>query len=184
MAIKVGFIFGLVCFSFGCVCCSSFSSASSNSSFSGAASNSSFSNSSSGPSSNSNSSGSGSNSNSSAPVKAAQTCPNGYYCPIGKECLAPRDARCTKKQNCPPLDKSCNKQHDNSYLIQIGHSKLFGFPGSKRIPLEHQFVIYRGFAYEFGKPYNTQVLDIADPWYKYACGRGLNSNGIQSAGTS
>uniref|UniRef100_A0A1X7TP39 LRAT domain-containing protein n=1 Tax=Amphimedon queenslandica TaxID=400682 RepID=A0A1X7TP39_AMPQE len=143
MAIKLSFIFALVCLSFDCVCCSSSSGA--------------------GP--------------------ATQTCPNGYYCPTTNGCLTPRSARCTTSQNCPALDQSCNKQSGNSYLIQIGHAEL-GLSGSKKTLFEHRFVIYRGFAYEFGGSYNTQVLDISDPQYKYVGGRHLNSNGIESAGTS
>lgn len=113
---------------------------------------------------------------------APQTCPKGYYCPNGmacpcKDCRYPRSARCTPKQDCPRLDE-CYKQPDGCYLIRIGHAKLFGSI------LEHRFVIYRGFAYEFGKGYSTQVLDITDPKYKYAGGRRLNSNGITNDGTS
>ena len=145
MAIKLGFIFALVCFSFDFVCCSGSSGA--------------------GP--------------------APQTCPTGYYCPTatGNGCLTPRNARCTTSQNCPALVQSCNKQSGNRYLIQIGHAEL-GLSGSKKTLVEHRFLIYRGFAYEFGGSYNTQVLDISDPQYKYVDGRSLNSNGITSAGTS
>lgn len=118
---------------------------------------------------------------------APQTCPKGYYCPNGmacpcKDCRYPRSARCTPKQDCPRLDE-CYRQPGGCYLIRIGHAKLFNSSSNKTL-LEHQFVIYRGFAYEFGKGYSTQVLDITDPKYKYDGGRHLNSNGITNEGTS
>ena len=111
---------------------------------------------------------------------AYQTCPTGYYCPFDKLCHYPRSNRCTGNQNCSYLDE-CYQQSDGSYLIRIGHAKLFG---SKRTLFEHRFVIYRGFAYEFGGSYNTQILDASDPDYKYVNGRYLNSNGITNGGTS
>ena len=116
---------------------------------------------------------------------AVQTCPTGYYCPTapGDGCLTPRSARCTPSQNCPDLDQSCNKQSDNCYLIQVGHAKVF-LGCLAKVGIEHKFVIYRGFAYEFGGSYNTQVLDIADPKFKYADNRRLNSKGIKSKGYS
>jgi hypothetical protein len=55
------------------------------------------------------------------------------------------------------------------------------FSGSKRAlfgVFEHRFLLYRGYAYEFGNSYPAQELDIADPIYKYKNGRGLNSGGI------
>uniref|UniRef100_A0A1X7VD07 LRAT domain-containing protein n=1 Tax=Amphimedon queenslandica TaxID=400682 RepID=A0A1X7VD07_AMPQE len=122
-------------------------------------------------------------SSSSGAGTAYQSCPNGYYC-LG-QCLAPRSARCTavQSQECPSLDQSCNHVSGNYYGIQVGHAYL-GFSGSKSThDLEHRFVIYRGFAYEFGT-YGVQVLDITDPRYKYANGRDLNSNGIVSVGSS
>ena len=50
--------------------------------------------------------------------------------------------------------------------------------------LEHQFIEYRGFTYEFGESYGVQILDTADPLYKYKNGKELNSNGIEYVGTS
>ena len=98
--------------------------------------------------------------------EAPQTCPTGYYCPNDGQCKSPRSDRCTSSQDCTGLD-GCKKQADGSYLIRIGHSRLTSFSSSsKQYRLEHQFVVYRGFAYEFGKLYR-QVLDISDPQYKY-----------------
>ena len=97
---------------------------------------------------------------------APQTCPNGYYCPSDGQCKSPRNDRCTSSQDCTGLD-DCEKQADG-YRIRIGHTRLTSFSSSsKQYRLEHQFVVYRGFAYEFGGSYNTQILDISDPQYKY-----------------
>ena len=117
---------------------------------------------------------------------APQTCPDGYYCPSEKQCKTPRSDRCTSSQNCPGLDGTyCYKERNsNRYQIRIGHARLTSF-GSKRTLLEHRFLIYRGYAYEFGSSYpQTQELDIADPIYKYKDGRELNSNGITNEGYS
>jgi hypothetical protein len=110
---------------------------------------------------------------------ARQTCPDGYYCPSEKQCKTPRSNRCTSSQNCPGLDSTCYKERNsNRYRIRIGHARLTS-SGSKRTIFEHRFLLYRGYAYEFGKSYpQTQELDIADPIYKYKNGRGLNSGGI------
>ena len=97
---------------------------------------------------------------------APQTCPNGYYCPSDGQCKSPRNDRCTSSQDCTGLD-DCEKQADG-YRIRIGHARLTSSSSSsKQYRLEHQFVVYRGFAYEFGGSYNTQILDISDPEYKY-----------------
>ena len=37
--------------------------------------------------------------------------------------------------------------------VQLGHAILFG---SKQYALEHQFIVYCGFVYEFGKSYGVQ----------------------------
>ena len=110
---------------------------------------------------------------SSGPGTAPQTCPTGYYCPNDRQCKSPRSDRCTSSQDCTGLD-DCYKQADGSYLIRIGHSRLTSFSSSsKQYRLEHQFVVYRGFAYEFGGSYNTQILDISDPQYKYIGNRNV-----------
>ena len=92
---------------------------------------------------------------------APQTCPTGYYCADDGQCKSPRSNRCTSSQNCTGLG-DCYRQGDGSYLIRIGRL------------LEHQFAVYRGFAYEFGGTYNTQILDISDPEYKY-----LNNSNVR-----
>lgn len=61
---------------------------------------------------------------------AKQTCPTGYYCPSGGECVCrcPRSDRCTPRQNCTGLDEPdlCNKQPGgNCYIIRIGCVPLF-----------------------------------------------------------
>ena len=62
------------------------------------------------------------------------------------------------------------------YTVHMGHATLTS-SGSrrKRVSLEHQFITYRGFTYEFGSSYGSQVLDISDPIYKYRDGRELRS---------
>lgn len=55
---------------------------------------------------------------------------------------------------------------------------------SKKYALEHQFITYRGFTYEYGSSYNAQSLDINDPDYKYKNGKDLNSRGITNLGSS
>jgi hypothetical protein len=77
--------------------------------------------------------------------------------------------------------------YTGQYYVFLGHAKLFDSFEKKRsikIPLEHQFVTFRGFTYEFGKSYGVQVLDIIDPIYKYRNGTGLNSDGIERVGAS
>lgn len=115
---------------------------------------------------------------------AKQTCPTGYYCPNGGACVCrcPRSDRCTQDQNCTGLDE-CYKQPNGSYLIRIGHTTISGL-GIHNLNIEHRFLIYRGFAYEFGANYSTQVLDIIDPEYKYAGGKHLNPKGIRDDGVS
>ena len=92
--------------------------------------------------------------------------------------------RCTSAQNCTSLD-DCFQESNGRYLIHIGHAKLYGSK-KRRTLFENRFVIYRGYTYEFGGSYNTQILDVADPEYKYYIynGRHLNSNGITTDGSS
>ena len=63
---------------------------------------------------------------------------------------------------------------EERYAIYLGHSSLFRrLRGSqvaaqaKHRALEHQFIVYRGFTYEFGGSYGVQMLDNNDPNYKY-----------------
>ena len=113
---------------------------------------------------------------------ARQTCPDGYYCPSDRQCKSPRSSRCTSSQNCTGLD-DCNES-DECYLIRIGRSPLTSSGSSSKFTLpefNHQFVVYRGFAYEFGNDY-LQVLDIADPKYRYAGDKDVT--GYTTDGTS
>ena len=111
------------------------------------------------------------------PSVARQTCPTGYYCPSEVECKSPRRNRCTLSQDCTGLG-GCYEQPDGSYSIRIGHTSLSSSgssssSSSKQYRFEHQFVVYRGYAYEFGSGY-LQVLDISDPDYRYAGDRGVS----------
>ena len=120
---------------------------------------------------------------------APQTCGTdntNFYCPVDELCK-PRSQRCTRANVCNSPDTNTEDGcYETSlselYNIQLGHAKL-GFFGSKQYALEHQFNVYRGFAYEFGKSYGVQILDIADPQYKYRNGMHLNSKGIEVVGS-
>ena len=128
-------------------------------------------------------------SSSSGAGTANQTCGTdniNFYCPVDRLCK-PRSQRCTHANVCNNPDTNtedgCYETSISGlYNIQLGHAKL-GFSGSKQYALEHQFILYRGFAYEFGKSYGVQILDTADPQYKYRNGMHLNSKGIEIIGS-
>ena len=128
-----------------------------------------------------------SSSGSSGTGTAPQTCGtdnNKFYCPVDELCK-PRSQRCTHANVCnnPQTNKEdgCYESttYPGLYEVRLGHAKL-GLLGSKQYALEHQFIVYRGFTYEFGKSYGVQILDTADPQYKYHNGMNLNSNGIET----
>lgn len=108
-----------------------------------------------------------------------------YYCPSDRMCK-PRSQRCTDSEMCSyqgsNLDGKCFKYSSGSYEIRLGHADLLGSFGSKRNLIEHRFIQYRGFTYEFGKSYGVQILDINDPDYKYINNREINSEGITNEG--
>ena len=120
---------------------------------------------------------------------APQTCGTdntNFYCPVDKLCK-PRSQRCTRANICNNPDTNTEDEcYETSlsgqYYVRLGHAKL-GFFGSKQYALEHQFIVYRGFTYEFGKSYGVQILDTADPQYKYRNGMHLNSKGIEVVGS-
>lgn len=129
---------------------------------------------------------------------AQQLCgTEGFYCPTESNTTdrcKPREQRCAGEYGseggtCPgngeeeEEEEGCfQSSSEGEYEIRLGHSKLGCF-GFKKTILEHRFVTYRGFTYEFGS-YSVQILDINDPDYKYINGRYLNSGGIESVGTS
>jgi hypothetical protein len=120
--------------------------------------------------------------------RADQTCRNGYYCPLYGRCKYPRSSRCTPFQTCRGLG-GCYKRHDGRYRIGVGHTTLTSSGLFKRWwwpfnnhRLEHQFLTYRGYTYEFGRKYSVQELDIADHIYKYKNSRQLKR--ITTAGYS
>ena len=85
------------------------------------------------------------------------------------------------------VDNCSETSNPGQYDVFLGHAKLFDSFKKKRslkIPLEHQFITFCGFTYEFGKSYGVQVLDIGDPIYKYINAQGLNSDGIEQVGSS
>ena len=102
-----------------------------------------------------------------------------FYCPVDKTCKS-RHQRCTFPSVCinttTNIEDGCQPNVSGCYNVLLGRSKLFGSSRRKRklksYEFNHQFIVYRGFAYEFGKKKvgeNNQVkiLDIADPQYKY-----------------
>ena len=110
-----------------------------------------------------------------------------FYCQYSAELCLPETQRCTGSNVCnnpnTSAEELCNEdpQNPGHYFVELAHANL-GFSGSRKrssfgqnLRLEHQFITYRGFTYEFGSSYGVQVLDIADPIYKYAGGRDVKS---------
>ena len=124
---------------------------------------------------------------------AEQTCGadnRNFYCPLDGACK-PREQRCTGSNVCPypsaTAEQDCYPTASpGQYQIRLGHAQLFGGFGSRKrqYALEHQFVLFRGLTYEFGKSYGVQILDTIDPLYKYKDGRDLTSDGIERVGSS
>ena len=109
-----------------------------------------------------------------------------YYCPADTMCK-PRSQRCTNNEMCDyggNANDRCFKTTSGTYKIQLGHAELVGSSGSKRNLLEHRFIQYRGFTYEFGSSYGIQILDVNDPMYKYRNNQNINSGGITIEGNS
>lgn len=115
---------------------------------------------------------------------------NDFYCPVDKLCKL-REHRCTGTNVC--INPATNMEDEcffsvprGEYEVKLGHAYLLDSSSSKKwLELEHQFVTYRGFTYEFGESYGVQSLDILDRSYKYIInGKGLNSNGIENVGYS
>ena len=130
----------------------------------------------------------GSSSNSGA-GPADQVCgTTGFYCtgePDPSNKCKPRSSRCVGSDVCPNEDGCGETVNEGQYYVNLGHAELGLFGSRKRqYKLEHQFITYRGFTYEFGMSYGVQILDINDPDYKYINGRSLNSNGIETVGRS
>lgn len=131
-----------------------------------------------------------SSSSSSGAGVADQTCGTDntrFYCPTDEMCK-PRSERCTGTSVCinpqTNMESECYETSSaGKFYIRLGHANL-GFSGSKKTLLEHRFITFRGFTYEFGKSYGVQILDIIDPLYKYRGGRDLNHNGIETVGSS
>lgn len=120
-----------------------------------------------------------------------------FYCPNDNICK-PREQRCIGAHICDNPRNGTEYQCDESsadagkFKVLRGHSRL-GRPkrstfrmllDSLNWELEHQFITFRGFTYEFGRGYGVQVLDILDPNYKYINGRSLNERGIEVVGES
>lgn len=121
---------------------------------------------------------------------APQTCgTDRFYCRHSAQQCLPRTQRCIGSNVCnnpnTGAEELCNEvpQNPGHYFVELAHANL-GLSGSRKrssglnLRLEHQFITYRGFTYEFGRSYGVQVLDIADPIYKYAGGRDVKSTEI------
>ena len=84
----------------------------------------------------------------------------------------PRSLRCTERNIClnpnTNMEEGCERNAvSGKYAVYLGRSPLSDSSSSKRDLLEHRFIKYRGFTYEYGKSYFVQILDINDPKYKY-----------------
>ncbi len=98
-----------------------------------------------------------------------------YYCPPTYECRL-RELRCTPNDNCtyPNNDDMCFSKGVGEaayYAVIVGYVPYLQICSTT--VASHQFVQYRGYTYEFG-PRGVDVLDIADPSYKYVSGRNVN----------
>ena len=120
---------------------------------------------------------------------ALQTCgTTNFYCPVDGGCK-PRTQRCTGSNICidpaTSEEPECYESIVGRYTVFLGHAHL---PSSrwfsKRTLFEHRFITFRGFTYEYGRTYDAQELDVADPKYKYKDGKDLNRNGIETVGSS
>ena len=88
-----------------------------------------------------------------------------FLCPADNQCKQ-RQLRCIPNSNICPSEGNC-EESGNGYRIRLGRMSLFS---KKRLERNHQFITYRGFAYEFGCRYRVQILDVNDPNYKYKDG--------------
>ena len=125
-----------------------------------------------------------------------QYCGNSrYYCKVSGQCME-RSERCVGRGNCLNLGIEEGCSCDGSYAhcnVYLGKTTLSLSSSSKKkrrnentctgflfgnAKIEHQFILYRGFVWEFGKSYLVQILDINDPNYKY--NRPSERKGIKS----
>jgi len=113
-----------------------------------------------------------------------------YCCPSGgKHCAqcSQRSLRCANER-CDYQSigggNNCFATSGGSFELKLAHVKLFGSSSKRKrqYALEHQFIQYRGFTYEFGKSYGVQILDVNDPDYKYINNQYIKR--IDPAGTS
>lgn len=93
-----------------------------------------------------------------------------YTCPPTYECK-PREQRCTINDNCtyPDGDNKCLSHvfYEGAYAVRVGYVPVMKTLLEKPFPLRHRFVQYRGFSYEYSPRYRVNILDVADPLYKY-----------------
>jgi hypothetical protein len=112
--------------------------------------------------------------------------PDGFYCIVTDNCL-PRTDRCTQSDSSPQcLQKTyehCEYNAANDRFKVFKHSTplltsrgivgdtieglkcLYNYAKGE-LKVEHQFITYRGFLYEFGT-YGTRIQDPSGPNYEY-----------------
>ena len=108
---------------------------------------------------------------------APQTCGTdnrNFYCRYANPTCQPRSQRCTGGTVClnpsTRMEEGCDANSDGSYKVFLGVTSLSSLISSKRstnLRLQHEFIRFRGFTYEFGSSYGIQILDVTDPKYKY-----------------
>ena len=95
-----------------------------------------------------------------------------FYCPRTNQCFD-RKERCTGKVclDANGEEQGCSKNANDTYNFYLKKSSLKPQKWSSKnitlYELNHWFVCYRGFVYEFGKTYGLQELDVSDPNHKY-----------------
>lgn len=99
-----------------------------------------------------------------------------FYCPVTNQCFD-RKWRCIEKVCLDPKsgkEPNCFPDRDRQGMFEFYKKKArlrrlsSKWKANLTLPeFNHWFVEYRGFAYEFGKCFGVQELDVNDPKYKY-----------------
>eukprot|EP00118_Oscarella_pearsei_P010299 m.62730 g.62730 ORF g.62730 m.62730 type:complete len:231 (+) comp35101_c0_seq14:2960-3652(+) len=119
-----------------------------------------------------------------APVMSAadpveQRCSAGYfYChyttipchSASDRCQIPQKDGCwgsSPEPDCEYQTSTAQWKYCRGWSWLISSSSSLGRRRRSDLKIRHEYISYRGFTYEFGKNYVTQILDVADPKYKY-----------------
>ena len=105
---------------------------------------------------------------------AMQTCGNtNFLCPVDGQCKS-RLQRCINSNICVQpqsgVEENCDELSNGRYNIRLGRTPLIKKKrdyDANYHELQHHFISYRGFVYEFGCKYSVQILDQNDPNFKY-----------------